>query len=335
MEINRTKLVDAVHRVIPAVAKKELFEQANKLAFSSGYLVAYNDEISIFEEMPEVEEISGAVDGRRFYELLSKVSAPIVDLTQGDDNKLSVRAGRVKASFDMVPVSLPIDEIDRTGEAEDLPADFEKSLALISGCCAREMSRPVLACVRMDGHSMEAADGYRMARMNFDLFDLPKALLPVTAAEVVADYPIRTAAVGDAGEWMRFAANEGRTVIYARLSSGAYPDLSAIYEMDGHQLVLPEKLFEMLNRARIFSKREHRIDEEVKIELRPTRITVKATCDGAQFSEGVGWDGSTTAEFSIHPDFLSVALKSGTACIVGDTKIKFIGEGWDHVISLR
>lgn len=318
---------------MPAIAHKELFEQANRLAFSNGYLVAYNDEVSIFDHLPDCESLAGAVDGRKLYELLNKSTAEAVTLSS-DDGKLNVRAGRVKAAFDIVPVKLPLSEIDRTGEDLTLPDDFLSVLGLISGSCAREMSRPVLTCVRVQGDWLEAADGYRMARSHFEGADLPPILLPVTAAEIVVDYTVVTLGVGTGGEWARFSSSDGKTIVFTRLSSGNYPDLSALYDVSGVNVELPD-LRDSLDRARIFAKRDHKIDEQINLELRPNQIEIKAICEGGQFAETVRWKGDITAAFSIHPDFLSGALSHSTTCTVGKDKIRFRGTNWEHVIALR
>ena len=126
------------------------------------------------------------------------------------------------------------------------------------------------------------------------------------------------------------------TTIFARLVSGAFPELSALYEVEGSSVTLPD-LSEVIERAGIFSKRQHSIDEQIDVELRATEIEVGATCDGGQFRETLRWrnrDG-VTAQFKVHPDFLTEALKTGNDCVVGPDKIKFSGGDWQHVVALR
>lgn len=335
MEIDRVKLLKSIARVLPAVAKKETFEQSTKLAFKDGHLVAYNDEISIFDRLPEAEGLDGAVDGKHLHSLLGKLAADRIALEQ-DNSRLHLRAGRVKASFDLAPVALPLGEIDRSGEdSEPLGEDFAKGLKLIAGTCARDMSRPVLTCVAMGAEQIEAADGFRAARLSLDGVELPKFLLPVTAAEVIVGYPVERVAVSDSGEWVRFSANEGATVIHARAFEGKFPDLANLYELEGDDLVLPEAMGKVLERAQIFSEREHSIDEVVQIGIRPNQITVSAAYDGGQFNEIVRSDQKVSADFLIHPDFLAEVLKVGTTCIVGEKRVKFTGPSWQHVIALR
>lgn len=321
--------------MLPAVARKELFEQANKLAFVEGALVAYNDEVSIFEALPEVEGIDGAIDGKKLYDLLSRLTSETVELTASEE-KLTVKSGRTKASFDLSPVVLPIDEIDRSGGAAKLPDGFKDALKLVSGTCARDMSKPALTCVHMQAGLLEASDGFRLARLKFGKkVSLPPAMLPVNAAQIITDYPIDDIAIGLGGEWIRFTANDSRTTLYARLSAEKFPDLDSLYEFEGDEVEFPQNLAAVLDRARIFAKREHSIDEEVKIDLKANQVVVSATCSGSEFSEVVRWNKDVIGTFAIHPDFLAAALQAGSNCVVGKEKIKFVGENWEHVIALR
>lgn len=335
MEIRRADLIASIGRVLPAVAKKEVFEQASKVAFRNGCVIAYNDEISITDRLEGVRDIEGAIDGKHLHSLLGKMTAETVELT-ATDSKLNLRSGRVKATFDLLPVLLPLGEIDLAGAEMPLPANFVQALKLISGTCARDMSRPVLTCVYMSDEVLEASDGFRAARLHIDGVDFPNVLLPVTAAEVVIDYPVDYMSVSDSAEWMCFTSNGGNTAIFARIATGKYPDLSGLYDFDGTEVVLPAApLSAAIERASIFTKRDHVIDEVVNLSLRPNQITISAGYDGGNFSEVVRFDQRLTADFSIHPDFLSEVLKTGTNCVVGDGRVKFTGPSWEHMIALR
>lgn len=337
MDIEREALQKAIGLVVPGIASREAFDQADKLAFEGGKLISYNDEVSIFHPLVGSEELDGAVDGKRLFNLLNRVVSPTITLTC-EGSELIVRAGRVTVNLSMAPVVLPYSEVDWSGDYIDLPEDFKKALTLTAGTCAKDMSRPVLTCVHIAGQIMIAADGYRVAQFQFEDAELPDILLPVTAAEVVLDddYGIKSMAVGDGGEWVRFMTNED-TVVCARLSTGTYPDLSSHLDIEGAELILPRRLLESLERAKIFAKRDHRIDESVNIDLRGKQIVVRADYDGGRFQEVVKAEQEATGSFSVHPDLLIAALseEDAASCILGRSKIKFLGPNWAHVVALR
>jgi hypothetical protein len=105
-------------------------------------------------------------------------------------------------------------------------------------------------------------------------------------------------------------------------------------------------LIEPIERARIFARREHRIDEEIQVTLIPktgkrqARALLEASCDGVEFSEAVDIGNyDISASFKIHPEFLLATLgKSGSISSIKldktTNKIGFIGEDWRHIVTL-
>ena len=191
---------------------------------------------------------SGSIDGRRLYDLLSKVDRQddtIVKLIADEENqKLFIEyprtktvmvdgvqkvssIGIIKATFGLVPVNMPLEEIDWSGEYIDLPKKFTAGLTMVYPSCARELSRPVLTCVKMSGKTLLASDGYRVATLSFgpdddpDIPDLPDILLPMTTAHILVrgGYNIEQVAVGDSGDWGRFRSAEGVEFCTALLSA--------------------------------------------------------------------------------------------------------------------
>ena len=84
VEIDRTTLLDAIKKVMPAVSKKETFEQADKIIFTNGKIAAFNDAVAILHPLPGGLDLEGAVDGRHLCDLLGKLSADKVTLTVVD-----------------------------------------------------------------------------------------------------------------------------------------------------------------------------------------------------------------------------------------------------------
>ena len=336
MKILCDALSKAIANVLPAIARRELFEQADKLAFDTGHLVAYNDALAIFQPLPGSEDIEGAFDGRKLYELLRKIPGDMmVNLTTTRD-QLVVQAGRTRAKFALAPVVLPLTEIEQSGRYIDVPPDFVKALKLVAGSCAKELSRPALTCINFDQQCLRASDGYRVAEFTFPEHILPSMLLPATAAELLVDYEITQVAVGEIGEWARFLTADGG-ILCARLKTGSFPDLTGIFEISGDEIALPEALAGSIERASIFAKREDRLNEEIQVALRPRQIVVTAQCDGGQFEEVVASPAQTAeAKFSIHPEFLLATLREGvSSCMLAKSMVGFSGEHWRHVVALR
>jgi hypothetical protein len=316
------------------MSQKELFDQSNKVAFVGGKIVAFNDAVAILHPLPGDLDLEGAVDGQHLYALLNKLSSDIVNLTL-ENGKINLRAGRTRASFDILPVTLPIDSVDMTGEFVDLPSTFVVQLKWVSSSCARDMSRPALTCVLIENGWMQSSDSYRVSRVNYGDAVIPRLMLPIPQVEVLVDYPVTKVSLSDGGEWARFTTEEG-TTLCARSMSGAYPDLATICDVQGQEVQLTSTLGPVIERARIFSRREHSIDEEISVLMRSNQITVSAQYDGGKFSEVARCEGAVDGiAFTIHPKFLSAALESGTRCVIGSRSVKFSGADWDHIVALK
>lgn len=346
MEISRIELLGAIKKVLPAVSKKEIFDQSHLVAFVAGRAVAFNDAVAIMHPLPGDLDLDGAVDGTRLCELLGRLSADTVNLV-AEEGKIGIRAGRSRTSFDLLPTRLPIDSIDLTGEMVDLPATFADQLRWASTSCAKDASRPALTCVLVADGWMQSSDSYRLSRVQCsgDAALLPRLMLPLSQVDVLVNYPIKRVALSAGGEWARFETDDG-TTLCARSMSGAYPNLDHIYQVEGSEVQLTDALGEVLERARIFARRECQIDEEVTVAMRPNQVTISARCDGADFSEVVRCEGvEGGVQFVIHPRFLASALESGTKCVVGERSVLFSGSGkdaagnesarWEHVVALK
>jgi hypothetical protein len=337
IEINRREFAAAVALVLPAVAKMEIFDQADKLAIHDGSLFSYNDEISIRHALPQLIGIEGALDGRRLFQLLNRMPADTIKLNVIENElRLLTPDGNAQASLEITPIVLPLSEIETGTKRFNLPDGFAENLKLIAAVCARDMSRPVLTCVHIGGGWMEGSDGYRVARVRCS--GLPKMLLPVTSAEVIARFQIVRLVTGVRNQWVHFETNHG-TTISSRVGVGKYPDMSRVYSFTGTTFTLPNTLADVLERAQLFAVRDHRIDHEISVELRPRRLVVsaQATNDQGRFQETVPWPDNKrlASRFNIHPDFLRLALQQGSRCQLGSAQIKFVGPDWEYVIGLR
>jgi DNA polymerase III sliding clamp (beta) subunit (PCNA family) len=332
-EIDRKKLLTAVELVLPAITKKEVVAQSNLLGIRGGSLVSYNDEISFchdFRELKMLDEV--ALDGALLHDRLSRLKSDAVTVDVAD-NRLRVRSGRSTAYLNTVALEMPLAEIEAGSDEMPLPENFRERLRTVAAVCATDTSRPRLTCVNVGRGWLEGSDGYRLLRMSCE--GVPQFLIPAASAARVADCDVDRILVTQRNEWVHFATPAGTTVS-CRTYAADYPDLSVSYDMgDSTAFELP-RMDEELDRLQAFSKRSKRIDEQVQVELRRKQVVLRAEHENGAAEETIRWQhDDVEATFSIHPDFFRLALGQGTRCQLDDRRIKFSGEGWEHVVSLR
>jgi len=182
MQIQKEVLLNALEVVKPGLANKPIIEQATSFAFMGGRVITYNDEISISHPLPELEDITGAVEADSLYKFLGKIKPDDkgnIELSLNEKFEIVVKSGRSKAGLTLQSeITLPLNEED-FAEKDDwltLPENFTKFLAIAMGSCGKDMSKPVLTCVHISEEGfIGGADNYRFIHC-----DLAEDLLYIT-----------------------------------------------------------------------------------------------------------------------------------------------------------
>lgn len=336
MQIKKETLLTALEAVKPGLATKEVIEQTTSFAFRNGYVTTYNDEISISHPIPGLE-IEGAIKADKLYSLLAKIKKEEIEITI-TDNQLLLTAGRTKAGIPIeAEIKLPVEEIGKIDRWKPLDASFCKALAFSASACSKDMSRPLLTCVhvRKDGF-MEASDAYKIIQYNTKK-ELPvtKFLIPASTASLVIKFAPTKIAEGTG--WVHFKTEKG-TIISCRVFEGEYPDTSSVIQIkDSVQITLPSTIEEILERAIVFAKRDHTLDETIAVTITNNRFKMKSESDGGGWFEeetNIKYN-ETPIEFSITPYLLQGILKESLNCEFTSSRLKFTGESWVYVLCLK
>ena len=335
MEINKTQLQEALEIVKPGLANKEVIDQSTSFAFIDGRVVTYNDEISLSHPIPGLE-LTGAILADNLYKFLAKVKKDDVTF-EVSGNEIILTTGRAKAGLTLQDeIKLPLDEeIAEKGKWKTIPENLIQAIDFVMGACSRDMSRPVLTCVHVNKEGfIEASDGYRISYYTIEN-ELPVEtfLLPAISATVLVKLkPIK---IAEGRGWIHFQTEE-KTILSCRVFEDDYPKTAKFLSMKGATLTLPKLLNGALERAMVFSKREHMLDESVEVEIADRELTLRATSPSGWFEESLNirYDDAPIA-FHITPYLLKNILQETQRCEISDDKLKFSGEGWVYVTALR
>lgn len=335
MKTNRKELLEALEIVKPGLASKEQIEQTTSFAFMKGRVVTYNDEISISHPVENVG-FEGAITADVLYNYLTKLKQDEIDVDlQGEE--LRIKAGRSKAGFALQSeIKLPLqDELEKEGVWQALPEKFLKGIAFARSCCAKDMSQPKLTCIHANETGfVEGSDGYRIARYRLnEPLPIPTFLLP--AISCITLEKLQPTQIATGVGWVHFKCDSG-TEISCRIFEDQYPKADEFFKMKGKEIQLPTIMNEVLDRAVVFAKREHVLDEDVDVKLKKNRMTVEAKAPSGWFSEtiNVKFD-EEPIEISITPYVLKDILNETDMCEVSENRLKFAGELWEYVTVLR
>lgn len=335
MIINKKQLQEALEIVKPGLANKEVIEQSTSFAFIKGRVVTYNDEISLSHPVPGLE-LTGAILAENLYKFLSKVKKDDIDVSI-EQNEIRMTAGRSLVGLTLQhEIKLPLDEgLQKKGKWKPIPEKLIEAIKFTMGVCSRDMSQPVLTCVHINKEGIvEASDGYRVAQYQIGQ-ELPidTFLIPATSAvELVKLSPTQ---IAEGNGWVHFQTEE-KTIMSCRVADETYPNTGPHLMVKGASIILPKTLNEALERAMVFSKREHLLDECVQIELVDRQIILRAHSESGWFEETLNMKYSDDPiSFSITPYLLQNILKKTQSCILSKNKLKFAEEGWCYVTTLR
>jgi DNA polymerase III sliding clamp (beta) subunit (PCNA family) len=333
MKINKAELQEALERVKPGLANRELIEQSTSFAFMGDRVVTYNDEISISHPVKNLN-VTGAVKAQAMYAFLSKIKRDEIDV-EWEENQVKITAGKSKAGLVLEQeVKLPVEEIGEIKEWKKLPAEILEALKFCHPCCSRDMSRPILTCVYVSEKSVQASDSFQIVQYKLQKkVPIKPFLLPASSVKELIKYDVKEIAEGQG--WLHFKTDDG-TIFSSRVFDGEFPEIEKFLRFDGVEIAFPKTAVSALERAQIFSKSEINMDnlDIVEIQVLNEQIKFAAQDESGWFEETIKAKYKGEAiKFITGVEFLIDLLGRAPSCVYKDNKIKFAGENWQHVIA--
>jgi DNA polymerase III sliding clamp (beta) subunit (PCNA family) len=336
MKVNKVELQQALEIVKPGLANKELIEQSTSFAFMAGRVVTYNDEISISHPIKGLD-LEGAIKADKLYLLLSKIKKEEIEMTV-EDNEILITSGRSHAGLTLQSeIKLPLDEeeVSQHGKWKVLPAMFLKLMTFAVSSCTRSNSDPILKCVHVNQEGfVEASDNQRITHCELGE-PMPVETFLISADSVIAILRLKPTKIAEGKGWIHFKTDLG-TIISSRILEDEFPSTAKMLNVKGTRLILPKVLASTLEKAGVFAKRDHLLDEKVEITLMQDKLRIFAEADTGWFKETIPLKYSgETITFCITPYLLKNILNETSACELSSNKLKFEGEGWMYVARLR
>lgn len=332
--MKKQELLNALEKVKPGLANKDMVEQATSFAFMNSRVITFNDNISISYALPDLN-ITGAVKADELYKFLSKVKEDDIDLIC-DSGEIRIKSGKAKAGLSIeADIKLPLNEVGAVGKFTPLPSDFISILDTVRFCCSKDMSKAKLTCVhiRKDG-MMEACDNFRAIRVKMKSGVPDNFLLPESSASALVNYQIESLSLVPG--WAHFANKDQSLIFSCRVYSEQYENLDANFIVENPiPFTFPKESQDILDKAQIFCKSDFFIDQQVEITVDGRKIFFRAKSAGAWFEEWAKVEKSESFSTLIHPKFLQDILKmQGKCSILPGKMLKFEGDNWEHVAML-
>lgn len=331
--ISSGELYSVLQSLSPGLASKEILEQSKCFIFTGGWVCTYNDRIMVNRPLPFDFDEDGAVNAVEILRLLGNM--PEQQLTL-NFTKSALRM-KGKKSQTKIPlhseILLPVNDIELPEEFEDIPDNFMEALAFCLFSCAKDMSYPVLTCLKIEGDEVVSSDNSRGTSMTLSEeipYDEP-ILLPYYVVQELIKYEVLGMSASE--DWIHFSCADD-VVFSCRTIEGAYPETDDLFEGEGmREFTLPEQgLLESIERVQIFSKADITLDEHVLLHLTGNTLYLTGRSERGEHKERLKLEEEPEEEihFSIHPVFLKQILERGDYSLKEDGD-KILVEGTDFV----
>lgn len=328
--MNREELTKALTSTRAGLADKDIVEHSTSFVFTKGQVMTYNDAVSV--RHPLDLEVEGAVTAAPVLSFLSRATGEDVSIEQ-KEKELLLKCGRAKAGIPMVadvPEHLTKLSIPKKGWSA-LPLGFIEAIRFCLFTASKDMSKPILTNLHIEGSSVESSDNYRITRAKMGKGKMDGGILiPAGAAKNLPGFaPIEIATTKT---WAHFR-NKDKAVLSCRLFSGEFPKLDKFLKPKGDEIQFPEKLKDVLERAGVFSVADFDTDREVTITVKKDKMSVRAEGADGWFEEKIRAKGINDLSFKIHPGFLSDILTHSVKATIGKNAIVFKDKNFTHVVS--
>jgi len=336
MKIQKSKLLDALKALRPALSNKGVVEEMDAYIFTEKMVFTYNDRICI--GCPVDTGLSCTVPADEFYNIVQQFTTDIIRLRMDEDaNILEVEGGNIKAAIQLFPASLITElPVDTGATYTPLPPDFKQGVSLCAFSAAQDASLFPFTHLCVQEQYIYSSDKFRLSRAMLSQKMKHSFLLPASSAlELSKIDSLVEYAVTDA--WLFFKSALG-IVFCTRYSEASFPETSHLFAISGPVVQLPDGMQKAIDACKIFSKEEYFIlDQKMKIKI----------ADGVMQCKGQnqkGWVTYTTEAdadtheiiFEINPAFLEKILEHTTTIQIGDGQQRLLieSENFAHIVAL-
>lgn len=334
MKINKNKLIDAFEEVQPGIGSPTMIEQANSFGFVEGFIITYNDSISV--RAPLAIDLKGSVEASSFYNILKKFKSDKegnIEIELEEDQIILKAGKRSKAGLTLkTEMKLPLEEIEIEDDWRKIPENFVEGLNVCSFTASNDFDDPKLTCLNIDGYKIQSSDGVRLTQYTLLKKVKMNCLIPASSIIKLIKYPITHYSVSE--EWIHFKTPKG-TIFSCRTIDDTFPDISGVLEVEGTNLKFHRKTIEALDKAGVFSKSSTTGD--IEIHIKDGSMNIKGKGIDGWYKESISMDCEEEIIFEVSPIFLKSILIDLKECIIDSEngKMKFINENWEYVLNIE
>lgn len=333
-KINRQELIDALTKVKPGIADKEIIEQSSHFIFEEDRIWTYNDQIAISQEFKN--GLSGAVKANEFYKLLNKLEDENFEISI-QNGQFSIQGKTIVANIKIDP-DIKLQPIQAPGinskKWQILPEDFNESIALCIFSASRNMIRPELTCLWITGNTIFSTDSFRATKKKMKNEVKENFLIPATSAKELTKYNVHKIYIENEG-WLHFTNKEHTMFSCRTFANVKYPEkIWSFFDVEGKEINLPDSFEQIIDRVSTLVIEDFDLDRFISLTIDNNILICKGKGPYGSVSEKIDIDYNGKAiKIKVHPIFLAEIVKRLNSVTVGE-RLLFQGENFEHSVCL-
>ena len=332
--IKREDLINALTKVKPGIANKEIIEQSNHFIFEEDRIWTYNDQIAISQFFKS--HLTGAVKADEFYKLFNKLNDGKLEIAV-QKGEFLIQGKTVTAKIKIDP-EIKLQPIQAPGinskSWQTLPKDFTDSISLCLFSASRNMIRPELTCLYVTGKTVFSTDTFRATKREMESRVKEDFLLPAIAAKELIKYNVHKVFTDNEG-WLHFTNKEHTMFSCRTFADVKYPEkIWDFFDIEGEKIDLPDSFEQVIDRVATLVTADFDLDRFVDLTIAENTLTCKGKGPHGSVSEKakIDYDGKEIV-IKVHPGFLMEILKQLNSMTIGD-RLRFQGDNFEHAICL-
>ncbi len=340
MQVQKSKLLEILESLKAGLSTDDVIENFASICFDEETVYTFNDLVYI--RYPFKTDFIGSVKEDRFFKHIKKAGADkegFIGLSEmeGDLVISSGKKGKTKAGIPMIlfgPTDANMVDADEV-DWKKLPKDFPKALKLAMFCAGTDYDKPKLTCVHVKGKMVESSDNSRAFRHTLKKKIKDEFLVPAKSIPALLKHDLHKYGILEG--WIFFKTKAGVIVSLRMHPDISYPDMSFLFDLDGHKFEFPEEMVKTIDKAVDFIGDDD--DDEtgyLHIKIDPKKITASSRSTHGWFKEPIKAKSDVNMSFFVSPSFLKDIFKSTRACEVDDARglLRFETAEWEHVLNI-
>lgn len=328
MEVNREQLLQDVESVSAGLSQRDIVEQSSCFVFRDSAVITFNDEVCCSTKC--CVPIEGAVQAAPLVAILRKLTEQTIDVSVAD-GELLIRGRRRSLGIRMDDcISLPVDSVETPAKWRRLPSDFGEAIQVVKECASSDQSTPILTCINLQPHQVEASDNYQITRY-FCETNLRKPVL-VKRDSIQHIVSLDMTHVAETDNWIHFR-NQSGVRFSCRRYEESFPCLDEYFQFKGDRIVLPRGLSEAVEKAEIFSAEND--DNQIKVIIRAGKFRIRGEGVSGWFTEfsKTKYKGPPIS-FYISPRLLVNLTTRHNECEIGEGRLRVDAGRFVYVTAL-